>query len=79
MAFNSPEYVVDAAVAPKWNQAEIGRDCSGALLRSSHHRATTIPLWSETSESVAIVSPGHRGRDDDGWGKHISRVRRPQR
>ena len=29
-------------VALKYYQAEIGRDCSGRLLRSSHHRATTI-------------------------------------
>ena len=38
-----------------------------------------FPLWSETSVPVAVVSPGHRGRDDDGWGKHIGRERRPQR
>jgi hypothetical protein len=44
VAFNSPEYVVDAAVALKYYRVEIGRDCSGALLRSWHRRATTISI-----------------------------------
>ncbi len=36
------KHVVDAAAALKYYRVDFGRDCSGALLRSWHRRATTI-------------------------------------